>query len=263
MDAHSIHVLEYSEVIERLVAHTSNGIGSGFARELQPLAYPETVVRRLQETREARLLRDQHGGIPLGGIHDVRGSLERARLETRLSPRELLDVMHTTGAARRLRSALQSHRENCPLLAEMADGLPALQPVEQRIDDCISEAAEVRDSASAELGRLRGQIRVSSARLNDRLQNILISERGRGYLQEYVVTSREGRYCVPVKAEYARAFGGIVHDSSQSGATLYVEPQQTVALGNELKQLTLDEAREVDRILQDLSSLIGGCHQEM
>ncbi|HZT43734.1 MAG TPA: endonuclease MutS2 [Chthonomonadaceae bacterium] len=263
MDAHSLHVLEYRKVLDRLVAHTSNGIGRDFAAQLEPLPYPETVVRRLQETREARLLRDQDSGMPLGGIHDIRETVERARIETRITPHELLDVMHTAGAARRLRMYLLNRQEKVPLLAEMATNLPILQLVEQRIEESISEGAEVRDSASPELARVRGQIKVVHGRLNDRLQSLLSSDKVRPYIQEFVVTLREGRYCIPVKAEYARAFGGIVHDSSQSGATVFIEPGQTVELGNELKQLVLKEEQEVERILYELSALVGGYYDEL
>src|SRR5579884_1096659 len=263
MDAHSLHVLEYRKVLDRLVAHTSNGIGRDFAAQLEPLPYPETVVRRLQETREARLLRDQDSGMPLGGIHDIRETVERARIETRITPHELLDVMHTAGAARRLRMYLLNRQEKVPLLAEMATNLPILQLVEQRIEESISEGAEVRDSASPELARVRGQIKVVHGRLNDRLQSLLSSDKVRPYIQEFVVTLREGRYCIPVKAEYARAFGGIVHDSSQSGATVFIEPGQTVELGNDLKQLVLKEEQEVERILYELSALVGGYYDEL
>src|SRR5689334_6673469 len=127
MDAHSLHVLEYKKVLDRLVAQTSNGIGREFASELEPLPYPETVVRRLQETREARMLRDHDSGLPLGGIHDIRSTAERARIETRLTPHELLDVMHTVSAGRRMRMYLLHRQEKYPLLAEMATNLPVLQ----------------------------------------------------------------------------------------------------------------------------------------
>lgn len=263
MDAHSLHVLEYTKILERLTAHTSNGIGREFASQLQPLAYPETVLRRLQETREARELRDHDSGMPLGGIRDIRPNLERARIETQLTGMELLEVMHTVGAARRLRQYLLNRQEKIPLLAEMATNLPILQLLEQRIENSLSEGGAVKDSASAELGRLRNQIKVSSNRLNDRLQGLLSSDRTKTFIQEFVITVREGRYCIPVKSEYARAFGGIVHDSSQSGATVFIEPAQTVELGNELKQLTLKEEQEVARILRELSALTGSYYDEL
>lgn len=263
MDAHSLHVLEYRKVLDRLIAHTSNGIGREFAAQLEPLPYPETVLRRLQETREARLLRDGDSGLPLGGIHDIRATVERARIEHRLTPHELLDIMHTAGAGRRMRMYLINRNEKVPLLAEMATNLPAMQQLEQRIEECISEGAEVRDSASPELARLRSQMKIVHSRINDRLQGILSSEKYRTYIQEFVVTVREGRYCIPVKAEYARAFGGIVHDSSQSGATVFIEPGQISELGNELKQLSIKEEQEVERILYDLTARVGKHYDEL
>jgi DNA mismatch repair protein MutS2 len=263
MDAHSLHVLEYRKVIDRLIAHTSNGIGREFALQLEPLPYPETVLRRLQETREARLLRDSGSGIPLGGIHDIRETAERARINMRLTPHELLDVQHTAEAGRRIRLYLLNRQETVPILAEMASNLPILSILEQKIAGCIAESAEVRDSASPELGRIRGQLKVVHSRLNDRLQGILGSEKYRTYIQEFVVTVREGRYCIPVKAEYARAFGGIVHDSSQSGATVFIEPAQTNDLGNELKQLAIKDEQEVDRILYDLTASVGRAYDEL
>jgi DNA mismatch repair protein MutS2 len=263
MDAHSLQLLEYRKVIDRLAVHTSNALGREFASQLEPLPYPETVTRRLQETREARALRDNDSGLPLGGIRDIREASERARIATRLSPHELLDIMHTVAAARRMRTYLVSRQDKYALLGEMASNLPVLQLVETRIENSIAESAEVKDSASAELGRLRSQIKITQNRLTDRLQGILASDKYKSMIQEFVVTVREGRYCIPVKSEYARPFGGLVHDSSQSGATVFIEPTQVVELGNELKQLTIKEEQEVDRILADLSGLVGSYYDEL
>ncbi len=263
MDTHSLQLLEYRKIIDRLIEHTSNALGREYASQLQPLPYPETVTRRLQETREARSLRDTDSGMPLGGIRDIRDASERARIAVLLTAHELLDIMHTAGAARRMRVYLLARQDRFPLLAEMAQNLPLLQLIETRIESCISEGAEVKDSASAELGRLRSQIKITQNRLTDRLQGVLGSEKYRSMIQEFVVTVREGRYCIPVKSEYARPFGGLVHDSSQSGATVFIEPAQVVELGNDLKQLTIREEQEVFRILADLSGLVGSYYDEL
>ncbi len=262
MDSHSLQVLEFHKVMERLAEHTSNSIGREFALQLEPLGYPETVIRRLQETSEARLLRDNDSGLPLGGIRDIRETVERARIETRLSPHELLDIMRTAAASRQMRQFLLNRQNKCPLLSEMATNLPILQILENKIESCISENAEVRDNASPELKRIRSQQKVQHARLTDKLQGLLGSERTRTWIQEFVITVREGRYCIPVKAEYAKAFGGIVHDSSQSGATVFIEPAQTSDLGNELKQLDIKEGQEVERILRDLGKNVGQHYDE-
>ena len=263
MDAHSLHILEYRKVLDLLVAHTSNGIGREFASQLEPPPYPETVTRRLQETRECRELREHDSGLPLGGIRDIRATAERARIETRLAGSELLEILHTVGAARRMRVYILNRQEKVPLLAEMATNLPILQMLETRIESCINESGEVRDSASSELSRLRTTLKITHNRLTDRLQGILSSDRTRSFIQEFVVTLREGRYCIPVKAEFARAFGGIIHDQSQSGATVFMEPASTVEAGNELKQLTIKEEQEVGRILSELSGLAGSFYTEM
>ena len=263
MDAHSLHVLEYKKIIDKLAAHTTNGVGREFAAELMPLPYPETVLRRLQETREARELRDNDSGLPLGSVYDIRGHAERARIGTRLSTREMLEVAYTAGAARRMRMYLLNRKEKAALLAEMASNLPILQILETRVENAISESGDLRDSASPELARLRSQIKVTHNRLNDRLQSLISSDKYKTFIQESVVTVREGRYCIPVKAEYARAFGGIVHDSSQSGATVFMEPAQTADMGNELKQLALKEEQEADRILRELSTLVGTFYEEL
>ena len=263
MDPHSLRILEYPRVLERLVAHTSNGIGREFASQLEPLPYPETVVRRLTETREARHLREHDSGIPLGGIRDIREALERARIQTQLSGYELLEVMHTAGAARRIRVYILNRREKVPMLAEMATNLPILQLLEQRIEAAIAEGGDVRDTASPELSRIRSAIKTATHRLNDRLQGILSGERHKTHIQEFVITVREGRYCIPVKADCARAFGGIIHDSSQSGATVFIEPASTIEYGNELKQLTLKDEQETARILRELSALTGSYNDEL
>lgn len=263
MDAHTLQILEYPKICQRLAAHTSNPLGREFALALEPLPYPETVVQRLQETREARLLRDTYATIPLGGIHDVRDIIEHARLHNRLIGRELLEVCSTVAAARRLRSFLLERKEQVPLLAHIASNIPMLSLLESRIEAALNENGDVRDTASPELARLRSQIKTTHSRLMDRLQSILSSERYRPYLQDNLITLREGRYCLPVKAEYARSFGGIVHDVSQSGATVFMEPEPVVPLGNELKQLTVQEEHEVDRILRELSRLVGEHHTEL
>ena len=245
------------------MAHTSCSLGREFASQLEPLPYPETVVRRLQETREARELRDHDTGMPLGGIRDIREVLERARIGTMLVPQELLDVMHTTAAGRRLRIFLVNRREKYQLLAEMASNIPILQLIETKIDTSISEGGTVRDSASAELGKIRSAVKVAQNRLNDRLQGVLANEKYKTFIQEFVVTIREGRYCIPVKHEYARAFGGLVHDASASGATVFIEPTQAIDLGNELKQLAIKEEQEVFRILGELAGLVGSYYTEL
>ncbi len=263
MDAHSLRVLEYERVIEMLADCTSCSLGREFALQLEPLPFPESVLRRLQETREARMLRDQSGGIPLGGIYDLREILERARIGTRLAGIELVRTRYTVEAARRMRQHLLNRRDLVPVLAELAGNLPAPPLLESRVESALNETGDVKDTASPELGRVRASRKQVQARLSDRLQSIVSSEQYKTYIQDSVITLREGRYCIPVKAEYARAFGGLIHDSSASGATVFMEPAAVVELGNELKQLAIREEQEIDRILRELSAMVAGHYADL
>lgn len=257
MDDHSLRVLELPRVLDRLAAHTTNTMGREAALALAPSPHREVVGRRLQETREARHLRNHDAGMPLGGIRDIRQIVARAAIEQQLTPAELLDVGHTVSAARRLRTYLYRHAEQCPLLAEMAGNMPIPNGLETRIEECIADNGEVRDTASPELQRTRADKKVAHARLLDKLNSILASERYRSLVQEPIITLREGRYCVPVKSENRSQFGGIIHDASTSGATVFVEPGPCIELGNKLKELSVKEEQEVSRILTRLTGLIG------
>ncbi|MBM3496464.1 MAG: endonuclease MutS2, partial [Armatimonadetes bacterium] len=151
MDDHSLRVLELPRVLDRLASHTTNGMGRAPALALAPSAHREVVARRLQETREARYLRDRDSGMPLGGIRDIRATVRRAAVEQQLTPLDLLDVGYTAASARRLKAYLFRHAEPCPLLADIASNLPIPAGLETRISECIAENAEVRDTASPEL----------------------------------------------------------------------------------------------------------------
>ncbi len=257
MDEHTLRVLEFPRVLDRLARHTTNTMGREEALALVPSAHREIVARRLQETREARHLRDHDQGMPLGGIRDIRSIVGRAAVEQQLTPNELLDVACTTASARRLKAYLFRHADACPLLAEAAGNLPIPAGLEGRINEAIGENGEVRDSASPELQRIRADKKTTHGRLLDKLNNILASERYRALVQEPIVTLREGRYCVPVKSEHRTQFGGIIHDASASGATVFIEPGPCIELGNKYKELTVKEEQEVSRILSRLTGLVG------
>jgi len=257
MDAHTLKILEYPKVLEKLAAHTSNPMGRAAALALTPSADPEVVQRRLQETREARGILERESGMPLGGIGDIRPHVEHAAIEYRLTPLELLDVAQTVATARRLKSYLLKRCEAYPLLAEMARQMPTPPGLEEPIEEAIANNGEIRDTASAELERIRRQKRAVHSRLMDKLHSLLTSEKYRPYIQEPIITLREGRYCIPVKAENRAIFGGIVHDVSTSGATAFIEPSSCVELGNEWKDLAIREEQEITRILTRLTKRVG------
>lgn len=263
MDTHTLKVLEYPKVLEKLAAFTSNRMGREAALALTPSADPEIVRRRLQVTREARGILQRESGMPLGGIRDIREHVERAAIEYRLTPLELLDVAQTVAAARRLKSYLLKLSEEYPLLAEIARNMPVPPGIETCIEEALADNGDIRDTASPELERIRRQKRVVHSRLMDKLNSLLVNEKYRPYIQEPIITTREGRYCLPIKAENRSIFGGIVHDVSTSGATAFLEPGSCVELGNELKALALKEEQEIARILTRLTKRVGDAADDL
>ncbi len=263
MDAHTLKVLEFPRVLERLAAHASNSLGREAALDLVPSTYPEIVSRRLQETREARHLLDMESGMPLGGLRDIREAVTRASIEQTLLPVDLLDIAQTVASGRRLRTVLLRSAERCPLLAEIAGNIPPLPGLDTQIEQCIAENGDIRDSASAELARTRDQKRISHGRLMDRLNRMLGSDKLKTALQENLVTVREDRYCLPVKSEHRSQVPGIVHDASASGATVFIEPGSCVELGNEIKELAIKEEQEIARILARLSGLVAASADDL
>src|SRR5687767_1761311 len=186
MDSHTLKVLEYGKVLERLAAHASNGMGREAALALVPMSAPEKVTRALQETREARSILETDSGMPLGGIHDIRQAVEKAQVRMLLAPVELLDIAQTVGAARRLKAFVSKRAEDWPLLAEIGGNLPNLPGIESAVDEAISETAEIRDTATPELSRIRGQLKVVQSRLREKLNTIIRSEKYSAYVQEPV-----------------------------------------------------------------------------
>ena len=263
MDDHSLHVLDYPRILEKLAEQTSNPMGHEAALALAPSCFPEVVERRLRETAEACLLLEAGNGMPLGGIQDIREAVNRAAIEMPLAPVELLDVAQTVASAQRLRTFLLKHDASAPTLAELAANIPIVPNLPARVEEAIAEGGEVRDTATPELSRIRSRKRVAHSRLMEKLNSILGSERYRSFLQEPIITLREGRYCIPVKSENRSALGGIIHDASASGATVFVEPRQCVDLGNELKELAVKEEQEVARILARLTAMVGAAAPDL
>lgn len=257
MDTHAGRVLEFGAVRERLLVLVSCGLGRELVEEMTP-STDVGAVRLLQgETSEAVRLLDGGGGIPLGGVHDVRAAVSVAGAGGTLEPEVLLAVADTAAAARKLRAYLAPRRDTTPLLAEKATWIGEFRPIEEEIGSCINERAEIRDEASALLARIRKEMRTVRSRMMERLQGFLRNAAYRDMIQDPVITTRDGRYCIPVKSEYRVQFGGLVHDQSSSGATVFMEPAVVVELGNELRQLEVRERQEIERILRELSDLVG------
>ncbi|HVF99816.1 MAG TPA: endonuclease MutS2, partial [Chloroflexia bacterium] len=260
MNDKSLHTLEFHKVRERLASYASFSAGKTVALELVPLTDITQVRRNQRITSEAVRLLSLRPDVTLGGARDIRELVRRAELGSVLDPGEVLMVLDTLRACRILHGVITrtaEQRGELPTLAFIADGLTLLPKLEQEIERCISEDGQVLDSASPALGKIRVGIRAAHNRLMQRLQQLISSEAAGRALQEPIITLRNGRYVVPVKRDFQGMLKGIVHDQSNTGSTLFVEPLAVVDLGNEWRQLQLEEQQEIERILRELGGLIG------
>ncbi|MEO5918264.1 MAG: endonuclease MutS2, partial [Candidatus Limnocylindrales bacterium] len=253
MDDRSIELLEFPLVRERLAAHASFGPGRRLCEALVPSPEAVLVARALDETDQARALLEERPGLGVGGAHDIGPAVDRATRGGRLDPSQFLEIADTLEAATRLKGALADDRR--PLLRDLAPELHPLPVIRTTLARSFDPAGELLDTASARLGSLRSAVRVAYDRLRRRLDSLVGSELGSA-LQEPIITLRNGRYVVPVRADARGRVKGIVHDASGSGQTLFVEPLVVVELGNAWREAQVAESEEVARILDELSALV-------
>ena len=253
MDARSTTLLEFPLIRDRLAAHTSFPPSHRMAEALLPDADPVIVARGLDETDQARALLEERPGVGIGGAHDIGPWIERAARGGRLDPAHFLEIADTLEGATRLHAALSEDRR--PLLRDLSRDLHSLPAIRSTLARSFDPAGELLDTASPRLGPLRAAVRIAYDRLRRRLDTIVGSELA-GALQEPIVTLRNGRYVVPVRADARSRVKGIVHDTSGSGQTLFVEPLVVVELGNAWREAQLAEHEEVGRILDELSALV-------
>jgi len=254
VDARSITLLEFPLVRERLAEKTGFGPSRRLAEALVPSSDPVVVARGLDETDQTRALLSERPGVGIGASQDIDPWVGRAVRGGRLDPDQFLGILDTLDAASRLQTSLQDDRR--PLLRDVARRLHALPALRSTLARSFDPAGELLDTASPRLGGLRAAVRVAYDRLRRRLDTMVGSELA-GALQEPIVTLRNGRYVVPVKAEARSRVKGIVHDASGSGQTLFVEPLVVVELGNAWREAQAVVDEEVGRILDELSALVG------
>lgn len=250
------HTLEFDKIRARLAAHTAFAASAELARRLEPATEPDEIARRQGETTEARALLDQHSEMSVGGARDARPLTKNARLGALLAPGDLLEIRQTLLAARTLRRALGKLSALSPRLAARAATLEEVPAVIDAVARAINDRGEVADTASSELARIRHDLNTQRARLMDRLQRFISSSSNAKIIQEPIITQRDGRYVIPIRAEAKGRLPGIVHDTSASGATLFIEPLAVVEMGNRVRELEREEAREVERILRELTALV-------
>ena len=251
-----IRTLELDKILERLAGHAQFSAGAALARRLGPAADLTEAGQRVAETTEARRLLELKPDAGVGGARDVRSAAELAARGVTLQPQELLDVQYTLVAARRLRRSVLQNADDYPLLAGLARMIADLPAVVEAIDGALDDQGAVLDSASPKLARLRRELHVVRDRIHDKLQRILSSSSAQ-YLQEAIISQRGGRWVVPLQSNFKGRIRGIVHDQSSSGATLWIEPLVTVELNNQFREILLQEEEEVERILAELSALVG------
>lgn len=262
MDAKTLHLLEYPKVLEQLAKHTAFEASRQKALALQPTADLRSARDRLALTTEARRLLDT-SEITIGGTRDVRAAVDACRRGFVLDPQDLLDVKHTLIAARTLQHFFERIRKNYPRLYDLAAQIFIPPAIINDISRTLSERGEVLDSASPKLESLRRETRIIHDRLLTKLQRMVSDPRFAPYLQESLVTQRDGRYVIPLRAEFKGRIKAIIHDQSASGATLFIEPLGVVELNNQYRELLLAERDEIRRILSELSLRIGGYADEI
>ena len=267
MDNKSFRVLEFDKIIEILKTKASSSLGLHKIENLEPSYDFEEVQYRLQETTEAQSILIKRGHVNLGGIHDVLDKVKRAEIGASLDPGSLLMVADTLRAARVLSNSLSGDGEeedfNYPIIQSLATSLYIHREIEDAVYNAIVSEIEIADSASHTLRDIRRKIVQKNQSIRSKLNTIISSATYQKYLQDSIISMRGDRFVVPVKAEYRSVVAGIVHDQSSSGATLFIEPMSIVEMNNELRKLKLDEQEEIERILAELSKMIGEIAREI
>ena len=258
----ALGLLEFNEIRRQLASAARTAVGAEAAAELMPSDDARDVAVRQQETAEARLLLDTAASLELGPADDLRPAVHRAMLGGVLSGEELHHIGALAAAARWNRDAL-THREDLPLLGTVTQNLPDLPDLESAVHRAISPAGEVLDDASPELSRLRRESRSSYSALSDVMQRSLRRYQRSGIVQEDIITERNGRMVLLIKTDFKGKAPGIVHDVSDSGATVFIEPMPAIDLGNRWRETRLAEQREEERVLRQLSSLVGRYAEEI
>lgn len=257
MDAKSLEILELPKVLEQLAGFASFSASKALARSLVPTNHPAEARVRQAATTEASYLLSLRSGMTIGGAHDVRPLAESAARGVVLEPSDLLEVKDTLVAARTLSRTFEKLEDECPVLCNQARDLVPTPGLIDAITQTIDDRGEVLDSASDKLRGIRSDLNAARERLMGKLQKLIGDPKLASMLQDAIITQREGRYVVPLRAEFKGRIKSVVHDQSSSGATLFVEPLEVVDLNNKVRELELAERDEIRRILAAVSAQVG------
>lgn len=258
MNDKALKTLEYTKIRERLTAQALSPVGKEKCSALVPLDNISEIVREQKETTEAVNMALKKGRLPLGGIKDIRSHLERAEAGGVLAIDELMAVGEFLYVCRKVKnySKQENKADTFPVLEDYFAIVKTINNVENEINRCILNEQEISDDASSGLRTVRREIRNANGSIRDKLNSIIYSAAYKTMLQDAVITIRNDRYCVPVRAEYQSSFPGMVHDRSNTGSTVFMEPTAVIQLNNKIKELQSKEKEEIEKILAELTSLV-------
>ena len=256
MNNKSIKILEYNKIIEMLKAGAASEMTRQVISEIKPLTDIYEIRHLLQQTTEAVKVIVVKGNPPMSAFYDIAPALMRARKGGALTMQQLLQISYNMRTARTMSAFLEKDLTEIPALTAIREVISVNRDLENEITRCILSEDEMADNASPELRSIRRSIVRQNEAIKAKMNHMLSSAENKTLLQDSIVTMRDGRYVIPVKQEHRSRFPGIVHDQSSTGATLFIEPQVIVNMNNELKQLFLDEKKEIDRILAELSDRV-------
>jgi len=255
MNEKALKTLEYHKIIDKLAQLAGSPLGRELCKSLLPSSDIEHITTMQQETSDAPTRIFKKGSLGFYGVHDIRSSLMRLEVSSSLSAAELLHISSLLDATLRIKSyGAREEEANGDSLDEMFRSLEPLSPLNNEIRRCIISEEEIADDASPTLKGIRRSIRLTNDKIHEQLGSIINSQSTKLFLQDNLVTMRNGRYCIPVRAEHKGQVPGMVHDQSSSGSTIFIEPMAVVKLNNDLRELGLKEQEEIERILADLSS---------
>ena len=263
MGDRDLELLEFHKIRGILAGFTSFSASRQLALDLKPLLDEKEVCLRLRESAEARHLLSLSPDFHIGDVVDIREVVRMAARGKVLEPMSLLEIERTLGAGRQLKSHLMNLSGELPLLSGLARDIVALEQLQKDIGGCLTPTGDLLDTASSRLASVRRRMREVRQELLGQLQTIIRSPRRQKIIQEPIITERGGRYVIPVREECRRQIKGIVHDVSNTEATVFIEPWATIDVQNELRELTIDERHEVERILRTLSSKVGAYEREI
>lgn len=254
-----LKTLEFDKIKQLLIEHASSTLGERRIKELKPSSSFTEVVTMQEETDEAAQVLRLKGNVPLSGIYDIRPHIKRAAIGGILNPIELMQIASTMYVGRTMKRFIEGlidEEMDLPILAEKAEQIAVLTSLEHQIKNAIDDNGDVLDSASETLRHIRQGLRANERRIREKLEGLIRSRNAAKMLSDAIITIRNDRYVIPVKQEYRSNYGGIVHDQSSSGQTLFIEPQSIVDLNNQLREWHMKEQQEIERILSELSSAV-------